>query len=224
MSFFINNSNPNKPGPICGNVTQGICEKALIETNKVFDACLMQTTETGLVITTTDYTPANPALPLTFVSAESNPLAPATVSDVTITRLTDRPNFATVTGTVTVPLVVTYRDANGVLGTATSSITMPINSMLYVPQPSLNPVNIEVSALFRSQIGTYTADNTFTITGCLQIVVKVVALVMLLIPSYGYPVVPPCQVGETAVCPGVFDQPIFPTSIRPGNLNFTINN
>ncbi|MCI7003306.1 MAG: hypothetical protein MR904_03075 [Clostridia bacterium] len=223
MSFFINNNNPNRPGPICGNPTAGLCEKVLIEVDKVFDAALLQTTETGIVLTTTNYTPANPTLPLTYVSTESDPANPATIGDVTITRLTDRPNFATVTGNVTVPVIVTYRDANGILGTATSSITYPINAMLYVPQPSLNPIRIEVSAQFRSQIGTYTAENTFTVTGCLQIIIKVLSKVILLIPSYGYPVIPPVQVGQASVCPGIFEQPIFPTSLRPGNINITTN-
>ncbi|MBE7082205.1 MAG: hypothetical protein E7378_00785 [Clostridiales bacterium] len=224
MSFFINNNNTNRPGPICGNVTNGLCEKTLIETNKVFDACLTQTTETGLVITTADYSPADPATPLTYVSAESSTTTPATITDVVITRLTDKPNFANVTGTVTIPLIVTYRDANGVTGTATSTITYPVNTTLYVPQPSLNPVTIEVSALFRSSIGTYTAENTFTITGCLQIIVKVVSEVLLLIPSYGYPIIPPCQVCENAICPNIFDQPIFPTSLRPNQINSIISN
>ena len=136
-----------------------------------------------------------------------------------ITRLNDRPNFANVSGTVTIPLKVTYRDANGILGSATSSITYPVNAILFVPQPSLHPVNIEVTAQFRSQIGTYASENAFTVTGCLQIILKVVATVLLLVPTYGYPVIPPAQVGEANVCPGIFDTPIFPTPIIDGNNN-----
>ncbi|MBQ7884740.1 MAG: hypothetical protein IJ318_01425 [Clostridia bacterium] len=226
MSFFINNNNPSRPGPLNGNVTAGLCEKALIETQKVFDAALLQTTETGVVLPVTDYTPADPTFPLTFVSTEADPNNPATISNVVISRLSDRPNFANVTGTVTIPVIVTYRDATGILGTATSTYTYPINALLYVPQPSLNPVSIEVTAQFRSQIGAYTADNTFTVTGCLQIIIKVVATVMLLIPTYGYPCLPGVQVGETNSCPGIFEQPIFPGTIRPGstvNLTSTTN-
>ena len=219
MSFYINNTNPNRPGPIQGNPLNGLCEKALIETRKVFDACLIQNTETGLVLTITDPVPAGPALPLTYISTEANLTDPATISDVVITRLNDRPNFANVSGTVTIPLIVTYRDANGVLGTATSSLTYPVSCLLYVPQPSLHPVSIEVTAQFRSQIGTYTAVNTFTVTGCIQIILKVVATVLLLIPTYGYPEIPPHQEAESNVCPGIFDTPIFPTPIEPAGTN-----
>jgi len=222
MSFFINNNNSSRPGPLNNNPTAGLCERAVIETDKVLDAALSQSTETGVILNVTNYDPANPAMPLTFVSAEGDVNNPATIANVVISRLTDRPNFATVTGTVTIPVIVTYRDANGILGTATSSVTYPINAILYVPQPSLNPVRIEVNAQFRSQIGSYTAENTFTVTGCLQIIIKVVARVMLLIPSYGYPCIQPVQVGEANTCPGIFDQPLFPTSIR-GNVNLNNN-
>ena len=214
MSFFINNNNQNRPGPISGNVTNGICEKALIETTKVFDACLSQTTETGVVLVVSNFEPANPTLPLTYISSEADPANPATISDHVVTRLADRPNFANITGNVTIPLIVTYRDANGILGTATSSVTYPINTVLFYPQSSLSPIRVEVTAQFRSQIGAYTGENQFTVTGCLQIIVKVVAEVLLLIPSYGYPCLPDCQASEVNICPGVFDTPIFPTAIR----------
>ena len=219
MSFFINNTNPNRPGTICNNPTAGLCEKALIETDKVFDACLSQTTETGVVLVLSDFDPAGPVSPLTFISAESDPANPVVLSDLVVTRLNDRPNFANITGNVTIPLIVTYRDANGILGTATSSVTYPINTVLFYPQPSLHPVRVEVTAQFRSQIGTFTGENQFTVTGCLQIIVKVVATVLLLIPTYGYPCLPDCQASEVNICPGVFDSPLFPTSIRPLNTN-----
>lgn len=219
MSFFINNNNPNRPGSICNNPTNGLCEKALIETTKVFDACLSQSTESGVVISVTDFDPDNPVLPLTFISTEADPENPAFISDLIVTRLNDRPNFANITGNVTIPLIVTYRDANGVIGTGTSSVTYPINTVLFYPQPSLHPTRVEVTANFRSQIGTFSGDNTFTITGCLQIIIKVVADVLLLIPTYGYPTIPPCQASEVNVCPGVFDSPLFPSSLRTGVTN-----
>lgn len=223
MSFFINNNNPNRPGPICGNSSNGLCEKALIETTKVFDACLSQSTETGVVLSVSDFTPANPTLPLTFIMTEASQDSEAFISDLVVTRLADRPNFANITGNVTIPLVVTYRDANGVLGSGTSSVTYPINTVLYYPQPSLHPTRVEVTAQFRSQFGTFSGENIFTVTGCLQIIIKVVADVLLLIPTYGYPNLPQCQIDEVNVCPGIFDTPLFPTSIR-GNINNNQNN
>ena len=214
MSFYINNTNPFRPGPAGQNPMGGICEKALIETTKVFDACVSQTTETGIILPLSDYTPADPTLPLTFVSAENETGSSAVISDLVIERLEQTPNYANVSLTITQPITVTYRDANGVLGTASSSITIQKCAVLFVPQPSATPINVTSQAIFSSRIGTYSAENTFTVTGCLRVVLKVTAQVDLLVPTYGYPVIPPCQACQdnTNACPGLQDLPLYPTA------------
>ena len=218
MSFYINNSNPNRPGPLSGNVTGGLCEKVLIETNKVFDACVSQSTETGIVLPLTDLTPAGPALPLTYVSAENTPGATFEISNLVIERLESAPNYANVSFSVDVPITVYYRDANGVLGQGTSSVTINKSVILFVPQPSITPINITATGAFNSAIGTYTAENTFTVTACIEIIIKVIATVDILVPSYGYPVIPPCQSPSNPSCPGRFDQPLYPTATNNVNL------
>ena len=213
MSFYINNTNPNRPGPICGNPMNGICEKVLIETTKVFDACVTQTTETGIILPVTGFNPPTPTLPLTFISATNQIGSDVVVSDIVIDRLDSTSNYANVSMNITIPLTVTYRDANGVIGTGTSSITVAKSAVLFVPQPSLTPVDIKVTAIFNSSIGTFTPDSSFTVTGCLQIVVKVTAVVDILVPSYGYPVIPPCQACPSCnACPGLSDLPLYPTA------------
>lgn len=213
MSFFINNTNPNRPGPMTGNPLNGICEKVLIETTKVFDACVSQTTETGIILPVTGFNPENPTLPLTYVSAQNAPGESVVVSDIVIDRIESSPNYANVSLTVTIPVTVTYRDANGVLGTGSSSITVNKSVMLFVPQPALTPVNITATGIFSSQIGTFTGENIFTVTGCIQIMIKVTSVVDILIPSYGYPVVPPCQAApESSACRGLQNLPLYPTA------------
>ncbi len=218
MSFYINNTNSNKPGPIMGNPVAGLCEKVLVEVNRVFDACLMNETLTGVVLTTTDNTPADPTPPLTFISTETDQTKGVIISDVVITRLDSTPNFANVSGTVTFPLIVTYKDANGIEGTATSTYTSSFSTVLCVPQPALNPVNITASGQFFSTIGTYTSTNTFTVTGCMQLVIKVVSVVDLLMPSYGYPCIPDCQNIPT-VCPGVGEFSLYPSTVATQTPN-----
>ena len=216
MSFYINNTNPSRPGPIVGNPLNGICEKILIETTKVFDACVSQSTETGIVLPVTDLTPAGPATPLTFVSAANAPNEPVVISDLVVDRLESCPNYANVSATVTIPVVVTYRDNNGVLGSGRSTITVSKNVVLFVPQPSVTPVNISASAVFSSDIGTSTGESTFTVTGCLQVIIRVTAVVDVLVPSYGYPVIPPCHSAPaTSACPGLFEMPLYPTAPGP---------
>lgn len=215
MSFYINNTNPNRPSPINSSNLNGICEKVLIETTKVFDACVTQTTETGIVLPLSGFNPANPALPLTFISAENQIGNDPVVTDLVVDRIDSTPNYANVSFNVVVPLTVTYRDANGVVGTASSSITVSKCSMLFVPQPSLSPIDIKVTATFSSQVGTFTGESAFTVTGCLQILIKVTAVVDLLIPSFGYPVIPPCQACQNErSCPGLDDLPLYPTATR----------
>ncbi len=212
MSFYINNQNQNRPMPITSANLNNICEKVVIETTKVFDACLSQITENGIILTAEGFNPANPTLPLTFISAVTSSTTP-TISNLTITRLEANPNYATVSLDIGVPVTITYRDANGVVGTARATYTVPRSVILFVPQPSLTPVDIIASVQFSSQIGTFTEPNIFTVTGCTQIILKVVAVVDLLIPSFGYPIIPPCQVSSTSEsCPGFFDTPIYPVA------------
>ena len=42
MSFFCNFQSDKCPGVINGNPLNGLCEKACIQTRKVFDACMKQ--------------------------------------------------------------------------------------------------------------------------------------------------------------------------------------
>ncbi|MBE7076206.1 MAG: hypothetical protein E7375_04010 [Clostridiales bacterium] len=218
MSFYINNSNPNKPGAICGNPLNGICEKILIETTKVFDACVCTTTESGIILQVADFFPENPALPLTFVSAENTPNTASTISDLVVDRLDSCPNYANVSFNLTIPVTVTYRDANGVAGTALASLVVNKSVLLFVPQPAVTPINITAMGNFSSQIGTFTAPNTFTLTGCIQIIVKVVSVVDILIPSYGYPILPPCQQSPQNACPSFEDLPIYPSATTINNI------
>ncbi len=213
MSFYINNTNPNKPGPICGNPVNGICEKILIETTKVFDACICSSTETGVVLNLTDFVPADPVLPLTYVSAENTPGESATISDIVVDRLETCPNYANVSFTITIPVTVTYRDANGTLGSALTTITVNKSVILFVPQPALSPIDIVAVGTFSSRVGTFTTPNVFTVTGCVQVIVKVISVVDVLVPSYGYPTLPPCRQAPTqTACPGLQDLPIYPTA------------
>ena len=212
MSFFINNNNPNRPGPICGNPTQGLCEKVLIETDKVFDAALLQTTETGIVLTTANFNPANPTAPLTFVSGQSSTSEPVVFTDTSITRLTDRPNFAKVSVTARIPIDIVYLDANNVEGTATGYITMDESVILFVPQASMVPFRVEPVGSVVVPQATFTSADTIILDACVMLIIKVVAEVEILVPSYGYCNIPPCQDASSDICAGFFELPLYPIS------------
>lgn len=219
MSFYTD----ARPGIFPGqtnNAMNGLCERISIQVTKVFDACMNQSQLENYSLTLTNFTPADPATPLTFVSG-SSVAGTATVSNLIITRFDDRPNFARVQANVNIPVTITYTDANGVPGTATGTITIPQDVVLYVPQPSLTP--IEVIAFGSAVIASGTYNPTtggFTINVCLTTILKVVAVVDVLVPSYGYTPIPPCTpFTGNEVCPGVFDLPLYPTAVSPQSSN-----
>lgn len=212
MSFFSNFQSDRCPCQITGNPLNGLCEKVCIQTKKVFDACIKQTQEDGIVLTLENFNPANPTYPLTFISAKSTTLL-ATVTEVHIDRLTDRPNFARVQVKLTVPLQVIYKDANGVEGVADSSTTLTSDVILFVPEPSIIPYFIEAVVSIVAPEGTFDPDNkTFVVSCCVTVILKMVMEVELLIPSYGYAAIPPCQEYSQEVCSGFFELPLFPNN------------
>lgn len=131
MSFYTTNIRSNScPGVISGNNLSGICERACIHTQKVLDACLKQVQQ-SMQVSLSNQSPASPTAPLTFVSATTS--GTSSLNNLIIERLVDRPNFARVSGDVTIPLIITYTDANDITGTGQATLTVPFDVILFVP-------------------------------------------------------------------------------------------
>ena len=209
MSFFCNFQSDRCPGQINGNPLNGLCEKTCVQVKKVFDACMQQNQLNGLILTITNLTPANPTYPLTFVSAKSLN-STGVISNLMIDPLAERKCSARVKADVVIPVSVAYVDANGVEGAATASLTIPKDVILNIPSASIMPYNVEAIVSLVSTQGTYTGLNQFTIDACVSIILKIVMEVELLIPSYGYAAIPPCQEYTQEVCAGFFELPIYP--------------
>ena len=210
MSFCNNNSTPDRcPGNISGNPMNGLCEKVCIQTVKIFDACMMQTSIDSTVALT-NLSPATPTLPLTFVSGRSTS-STGTITSLTIAPIADRPGLSRVTTTVSIPIQIAYTDANGVQGTGTSSVSISLDVVMCVPTGSVITPNVAATVNMTSPRGAYISDYTFSITSCVTVILSVQAPVNLLVPSYGYCKIPPCTEFSQDACQGVFDLPIFPT-------------
>ncbi|MBR2614062.1 MAG: hypothetical protein IKC71_00500 [Clostridia bacterium] len=209
MSFFCNFNSDRCPGPINGNPLNGLCDKVCVEVKKVFDACMKQTQQTGIVLNVTNLTPSSPTYPLTFVSA-NNTDSQGVISNLIVDPLADRDNSARVRASVTIPVSVAYTDANGVEGVGNASVTINEDVILNVPAPSIMPYRVEAVVSLVSTEGSYTGTNEFTINACVTIILKIVMDVELLIPSYGYATIPPCQEYTQEVCAGFFELPIYP--------------
>ena len=213
MSFFSNNRTDKGPGPIVGNPINGLCEGVCVLTKKVFDSCLnqFQAQNVNVTVDADTYNPENPTFPLTFVGCVSTG-EQATTSNLTITRFDDRPNFARISVDVNIPITISYTDAGGVAGTATGFLTVSEDVVMNVPQASIIPFTVEAFGAAICSDGQFVGDNTFTITTCTTVILRVVAEVQMLVPSYGLCAIPPCQEYSNEICPGTFDLPLFPTS------------
>ena len=127
-------------------------------------------------LTLTDPDPATVTYPLTFISARSTS-SEATVSNLVIDRQTDRP-CARVQATVSVPMEVLYTDAAGVDGSATATVSLPIDVLLYVPAPSIMPFEVRAVVSAVAPEGTYNAETQgFTVSICATIIVKIAMII-----------------------------------------------
>ena len=192
-------------------------EKICIQGKKVFDACMKQTTLQQISVSVSDVTPESPTTPLRFVSCKSTSTT-GVVENLVVERLVERPKYGRVEADIVIPVEVTYIDANNVEGTGQGTVTLPVNVVMYLPEPSVIPYKIEASVSAVSPDGTYNQTQEidgvtyyiFVITCCVTAILKVTMDVELIVPTYGYAVIPPCQEYTEEVCSGYFDLPLYP--------------
>ncbi len=209
MSFYSNFQSDKCPGVISGNPINGLTEKVCIQAEKIFDAAIKQTQIENYALTLTDLTPATVTYPLTFVSARST-TSQATVTNLSVDRQADR-QCARVQATVSVPLEVLFTDANGVEGSATATVTLNQDVLMFVPAPSIIPFSVQAVVSAVAPEGTYNPDTQgFTVSICVTVILKVSMPVELLIPTYGYCAIPPAQDYSQEVCAGFFELPLYP--------------
>ena len=199
------------------NTDNNCSEKICIQGKKVFDACMKQTTLQQITVSVTDPTPANPTAPLRFVSCKSSTTT-GVVDNLVVDRLTERPKYGRVQADIVVPVTVTYIDADNNEGSGTGTVTVPVDVVMYLPEPSIIPYRIEAAVSAVSPEGLFSQTQVidgvtyyiFTINCCVTAILKVTMDVELIVPSYGYAVIPPCQEYTEEVCSGYFELPLYP--------------
>lgn len=215
MSFFSNFQSDKCPGSLTGNPLNGLTEKVCIQAEKIFDAGIKQSRVENYALTLTDLEPATVTYPLTFVSARSVS-AEATVTNLTVERQADK-QCARVQATVSVPLEVLFTDANGVDGTATATVSLPVDAFLYVPAPSIMPFSVRALVSVVAPDGVYDAETQgFNVSLCVTMIIKIAMSVEVLVPSYGYCMIPPLQEYSQEVCAGFFELPLYPQGNSKG--------
>jgi hypothetical protein len=253
MSFYsYKNANPSCcPGTISGNALDGLQEKICVQVKRVYDSCLQQEQLDDVDVTITSFAqvagssscqtqvspafcrenpetiPATspPVAPITFESCRSNTTV-GRICNLMIDRLCDRPCFARVRGTVEIPIDILFVDSRCVEYIGKGVVCVNKDVLLSLPDESIVPFEIEtmISAICVS--GTYEGNNVFELTICVTIVLKVLAKVEILIPSYGFCPIPPCEEFAENVCDEFFSLPLFPPmslcndgSTSPSNIN-----
>ncbi len=191
-------------------------EKICIEAKKVFDACIKQYSLQNEQIRIT--TATAPTEPLRFVSATSNTTT-GILTNLIVNRLDERRRYGRVQADLVIPLTITFIDANNVEGTGAGTITLPIDIVMYLPEPSLIPYQIEATVSAVSPDGEYVSSEVidgvtyynFTINLCATAIIKVTMNVDLVVQTLGYAQIPPCQDYTQEVCSGYFELPLYPS-------------
>lgn len=233
MSFYsYKNANPSCcPGSISGSALDGLQEKVCVQVKRVYDSGLTQKQLDDQVVTITSYAqvantcqcntcgcqevqdtvpPSSaPVPPITFESCRST-TTEGTIRNLTVDRLCDRPCFARVRASIDVPIDILFTDSRCVEYIGKGVVTVEQDLLLSIPDESIVPYTLEamVSAICVS--GTYLGNNQFRMTVCVTVIMKVLACVEILIPSYGFCTIPPAEEFADSVCDEFFSLPLFP--------------
>lgn len=145
----------------------------------------------------------------TFESCRSS-TTEGEITNLTVERLCDRPQFARVKGNVSIPIDVLFVDQRCQEWMGQATLTVAKDVLLAIPDESIVPFTLEslVSAICVS--GRYVGNCRFEITICVTVVLKILAEVEVMIPSYGFCEIPPCEEFAESVCDEFFSLPIFP--------------
>ena len=195
------------PGKIDGDALDGLYNRVAISVKRILDSCRRQVTIENTHLELINIPPgAKP--PFVFVGAVSSRVT-AFITGLDITRIDER-SFSRVKCTVTVPMQVTFSDADNKKLSADSKIEIYQDVVLYVPEASIFPFEITASASCTCPSGRF-EDGCCIVTACLTVIEKVVADTDLLVPAYGYCAAPNAVDFEDQTCNKFFDLPLYPS-------------
>ena len=237
MSFYsYKNANAACcPGMIAGDATNGLQEKVCVQVKRVYDSALWQQQIDNAVVTINSYAQVNnccgngcntcgcdactdtmapnspPVPPITFESCRSS-TTQAAIRNLSIERLCDRPCFARVRCTVDVPVDILFVDNRGIEYIGKGIVSVDRDVLLSIPDEAIVPYNLDAMASAICVSGCFVGNNQFKMTVCVTIILKVLADVEILVPSYGYCAIPPAEEFADSVCEEFFSLPLFPTA------------
>ncbi|NLV59966.1 MAG: hypothetical protein GXY67_14555 [Clostridiales bacterium] len=249
MSFYsYKNANPRAcPGTIAGNAMDGIQERICIQVKRVYDSCLQQEQLDDVVVTIhsfamvanscgcnscggstageTETVPPTsaPVPPITFESCRSTSTE-GIINNLTVERLCDRPCFARVRARIDIPIDILFVDSRCIEFIGKGCISVNKDVLLSIPDESIVPFCVESMVSAICVAGTYLGNNRFNLTVCVTVVLKILAQVEILVPSYGFCPIPPCEEFAENVCDEFFSLPLFPPASLCNNEQVSITN
>ena len=152
-----------------------------------------------------------PVPPITFESCRSS-TTQAAIRNLSVERLCDRPCFARVRCTVDVPIDILFVDSRCIEYIGKGVVSVDRDVLLSIPDESIVPYTLEGMASAICVSGCYVGNNQFKMTVCVTIVLKVLADVEILVPSYGFCSIPPAEEFADSVCEEFFSLPLFPAA------------
>ena len=209
MSFFSDTNNIS-PGRIDGSAMNGLQHRVAICAERVLDSALKQEQRENVSLVLSGTAPTA-AAPYKFINAHSTTAA-ATVTNLSIVRLEERPAFARVKCTVVIPLTIKYENHSGEKNEGPSEIKVDEDVIMYVPNASIFPFEIKAQASVNCPNGKFIGSTqNCTVTACITIVTKITATTDLLLPAYGFCPSPRAIEFEKAECSDFFDLPLYPS-------------
>jgi len=157
-----------------------------------------------------------PVPPITFESCRSS-TTQAAIRNLSVERLCDRPCFARVRCTVDVPIDVLFVDSRCIEYIGKGVVSVDRDVLLSIPDESIVPYTLEAMASAICVSGCFVGNNQFKMTVCVTIVLKVLADVEILVPSYGFCAIPPAEEFADSVCEEFFSLPLFPAASACNN-------
>ncbi len=140
-----------------------------------------------------------PVPPITFESCRSS-TTEAAIRNLNVERLCDRPCFARVRATIDVPIDILFTDSRCVEYIGKGVVSVNRDVLLSIPDESIVPYTLDAMASAICVSGCYIGNNQFKMTICVTIILKVLADVEILIPSYGFCTIPPAEEFADSVC------------------------
>lgn len=195
-------ANNIKVGRITTNPLCGLCEIVCIDARTVYDGCIRRyvNVEYSLPITIN----SSAVAPYSFVSVRSNGVT--LISNLVVTQYDE--TRSRVSFTSTIPVTVTYTDANNVQYTALSQIVIDREVLLRVPTQDFTPYSVEVATNILGRTGRIVSTAEAVARACIAQVVRIIVKRELLIPTYGDCVYPECDDFSTS-CQGLFSLPVI---------------